>query len=229
MDDKQLQQRVIDELDFEPSVDAAHIGVTASDGIITLTGHVPSYAEKISADYATRRVKGVRALVSEIEVRYPGEAKTADDEIAKRALNVLKWNVMIPDEAVKVTVHKGLVTLTGEVKWHYQRKAVEEAVRKLAGVTGVSDNIRIKAAVYPSDVKTKIEQALKRHAELEAQAIRVTVADGKVSLHGTVDSWDEREAAEDAAWSVPGVDSVDDRLVIGADRSSAPAQWENNL
>jgi osmotically-inducible protein OsmY len=229
MDDKQLQQSVIDELEFEPSVDAAHIGVTASDGVVTLTGHVPSYAEKVSAEYAARRVKGVRAIVSEIEVRYPEQAKTADDEIAKRALNVLKWNVVIPDEAVKVMVHKGLVTLTGDVTWRYQSKSAEEAIRKLTGVTGVINSIRIKPAVNPSDVKKKIEQALKRHAEIEAQAIRVTVADGKISLHGTVDSWDEREAAEDAAWSVPGVGSVDDRLVIGTGRSSAPAQWESDL
>ena len=136
---------------------------------------------------------------------------------------------MIPDEAVKVTVHKGLVTLTGEVSWRYQSKSAEEAIRKLTGVTGVINSIKIKAAVYPSDVKDKIEQALKRHAELEAQAIRVTVTDGKVSLHGTVDSWDEREAAEDAAWSVSGVDSVDDRLVIGTGQSSAPAQWGSDL
>jgi osmotically-inducible protein OsmY len=126
MEDKKLQQRVIDELDFEPSIDAAHIGVTASDGIVTLTGHVPSYAEKISADYAARRVKGERAIVSEIEVRYPEQAKTADDEIAKRALNVLKWNVVIPDEAVKVTVHKGLVR-HGSLWSLYQTASYEKA------------------------------------------------------------------------------------------------------
>jgi osmotically-inducible protein OsmY len=219
MDDKQLRHEVTDELEFEPSIDAAHIGVAARNGVVTLSGHVSSYAEKLAAEAATRRIRGVRAIASEIEVRYPGEAKTADDEIAKRALNVLKWNVVIPDEAIKVTVDKGLATLTGEVTWYYQSKAVEEAIRKLSGVTGVVNRIRLKPGIYPSDVKEKIEQALKRHAEVEAQAIRITVHDGTVSLMGTVDSWEEREAVANAAWSVSGVNAIDDQLVIG--RSTA--------
>jgi osmotically-inducible protein OsmY len=215
MEDKQLRQAVNDELEFEPSVDAAHIGVTAKDGVVTLTGHVSSYAEKLAAEAATRRVKGVRAIAAEIEVRYPGQAKTSDDEIAKRALNVLRWNVTVPD-TVQVTVQKGMVTLTGVLTWQYQKRAAEEAIRKLSGVTAIVNNILIKPVVSPTDIKKKIEDALKRHAEVEALGIRVVVQDGKVTLAGKVDNWDERMAVETAAWSVAGVNSVDDhQLVIG--------------
>ena len=217
MNDKQLRQNVIDELDFEPSIDAANIGVAVDDGVVTLTGHASSYAVKIAAEYATRRVKGVRAIAQEIEVRYPSEKKTADDEIAKRALSVLKWDTRIPQDAVKVTVQKGWVTLSGELTWQYQRKAAEDAVRQLSGVTQVTNSISVKPTVYASDIKKKIEDALARNAQVEAQAIRVNVLDGnKVSLEGKVDSWDDREVAENAAWSVAGVQSVDDRLKVAS-------------
>ena len=217
MNDKQLRQNVIDELDFEPSIDAANIGVAVDDGVVTLTGHASSYAAKIAAEYATRRVKGVRAIAQEIEVRYPSEKKTADDEIAKRALSVLKWDTRIPQHAVKVTVQKGWVTLSGELTWQYQRKAAEDAVRQLSGVTQVTNSISVKPTVYASDIKKKIEDALARNAQVEAQAIRVNVLDGnKVSLEGKVDSWDDREVAENAAWSVAGVQSVDDRLKVAS-------------
>ena len=215
MDNKLVRQDVLDQLEFEPSIDAANIGVAVEDGVVTLTGHVWSYAQKLAAERATRQVKGVRAIAQEIEVRYPTDKKTADDEIAKRALNVLKWHAMIPQDAVKVTVQKGWVTLTGEVNWQYQRKAAEDAIWKLSGVTGVTDSISLKPTVSVSDIKKKIEDALTRHAQIEAQAVRVHVRDGnKVSLEGMVDNWDEREAIENAAWSVAGVQSVDDRLTI---------------
>jgi osmotically-inducible protein OsmY len=215
MDNKLVRQDVLDQLEFEPSIDAANIGVAVEDGVVTLTGHVWSYAQKLAAERATRQVKGVRAIAQEIEVRYPTDKKTADDEIAKRALNVLKWHAMIPQDAVKVTVQKGWVTLTGEVNWQYQRKAAEDAIWKLSGVTGVTDSISLKPTVSVSDIKKKIEDALTRHAQIEAQAVRVHVRDGnKVSLEGMVDNWDEREAIENAAWSVAGVQSVDDQLTI---------------
>ncbi len=216
MDDKLVREDVLDELEFDPSIDATNIGVAVDDGVVTLTGHVSSFAEKTAAECATRRVKGVRAIAQEIEVRYPSEKKTADDEIAKRALTVLNWGAMIPQDAVKVTVQKAWVTLTGEVNWQYQKKAAEDAIRKLSGVTGVSNCISIKPqTVDVSDIKKQIEDALARHAQIEAQAIRVDVRDGnKVSLQGKVDSWEEREAVENAAWSVAGVQSVDDRLTI---------------
>jgi osmotically-inducible protein OsmY len=215
MDDKQLRKNLLDELEFEPSLDAANIGVTANDGVVTLTGHVSSYAEKTAAEGAARRVKGVRAVADEIEVRYPSDKKTSDDEIAKRALSILKWYAAIPQDAVQVTVQKGWVTLTGELAWQYQRKAAEDAVRKLSGVLGVANSISVKPTVYVSDIKKTIEDALTRHAQLEGQAIRVSVRDrNKVLLEGTVDSWDDREAVENAAWSVAGLQSVDDRLII---------------
>jgi osmotically-inducible protein OsmY len=155
MDDKQLRQNIIDELEFEPSVDAQDIGIAVSDGVVTLSGHVFSYAQKVAAQHAVQRIKGVRAIAQEIEVRYPGEKKTADDEIAKRAFNILKWDAVIPEEMVKVTVQKGWVLLTGEVDWQFQKKAAEDAIRKLSGVTGVSNSIIIKPRVSASDIKKK--------------------------------------------------------------------------
>lgn len=215
MDNIQLRQDTLDELDFEPSIDATKIGVAVSEGVVTLTGHVSSYAEKIAAEEAVRRVKGVRALANEIEVRYPGEKKTSDDEIAKRALNILTWNEVIPEEAIQVIVEKGWVTLRGQVAWQYQKKAAEDAVRKLTGVSGISNNVVIKPSVLAADVEQKIESALTRHAEVEAAAIKVTVLEkNRVLLEGKVDNWDERQAVENAAWSVGGVESVDDRLII---------------
>jgi len=215
MDDKQLRQNVLDELEFEPSVDAANIGVAVDDGVVTLSGHVSSYAEKLAAEQAVRKVKGVRAIAQEIEVRYPTDKKMADDEIAKRALSVLKWHAVIPEGAVKVTVQKGWVTLAGEVNWQYQKKTAEDAVRKLTGVIGVVNNISLKPAVLVSDIKRKIEGALARRAHIEAEAIRVNVRDGnKVVIEGNVNSWEEREAVADAAWSIAGVQSVDDQLTI---------------
>jgi osmotically-inducible protein OsmY len=215
MDDKQLRQNILDQLEFEPSVDAANIGIAVKDGVVTLSGHASSYAEKLAAERTVRQIKGVHAIAQEIEVRYPSDKETADDEIAKRALSVLKWHAMVPQDAVKVTVQKGWVTLTGEVKWQYQRKIAEDAVRRLSGVTGVINNVSLAPTVSPADVRRKIEGALARHAYVEAEGIRVNVRDGnKVLIEGRVDSWDEREAIEDAAWSVAGVQSVDDRLTI---------------
>lgn len=148
MDDRQLRQNVIDELEFEPSINAANIGVAVGDGVVTLTGHVTSFAEKVAAEHAAGRVKGVRAIAQEIEVRYPSDRKTADEEIAKRALSILKWDALVPHDSVKVTVQKGWVTLSGELVWHYQKKAAETSVRKLSGVTGVTNGIVIKPTVY---------------------------------------------------------------------------------
>ena len=215
MSDIQLRQNVLDELEFEPIIDAAHIGVTVDDGVVTLTGHVSSYAEKIAAEEAVRRVKGVRAIAEEIEVRYPGHKQTSDDEIAKRALNILQWDVFVPHENIRLTVQKGLVTLTGEVQWYFQKSGAENAIRKLSGVTGVVNDITVKPAAKVANVKSKIEDALKRHAEVEAKGIRVTVLNDEVTLDGKVASWDERQAVISAAWSAPGVRLVEDNLTIG--------------
>jgi osmotically-inducible protein OsmY len=214
-EDLLLRQDVLAELEFEPSVDAAHIGIAVEKGVITLTGHVGSYAEKQSALAATRRVRGVRAIADEIQLRYPAEKKFSDDEIAKRVSNILDWDPVVPKGAIQITVRGCLVTLTGSVDWNYQRMAAEQDIRKLNGIVGVLNNVEIKPRLQADDVKQKIEQALKRHAAVESQAIRVTVLDSnRVILEGTVGNWQERLAVEDAAWSAAGVKSVDDRLSI---------------
>jgi osmotically-inducible protein OsmY len=215
MDDKTLRQFIIDELDFEPSVDAANIGVMVEKGVVTLTGHVKSYAEKIAAERTVQRIKGVKAIAEEIEVRYPDQAKRSDDEIAQRALNILKWSVHVPAESLQVKVEKGWITLAGVVPWQYQRLAAESAVRKLSGVVGVTNLIEIEPQVEPSDIRQKIIDSLKRNAEFEADSIRVVVENDRVILEGKVKAWYERQLAERAAWSAPGVKSVIDRLTLG--------------
>lgn len=213
--DSLLQQDVMDELDFEPSVNAAHIGVAAKNGVITLTGHVGSYAEKIAAEDAARRVSGVHAIAQEIEVRYPSDKKTSDDEIAARALSVLKWNAVVPYDAVQVKVQDGWVTLLGAVDWQFQRVAAESGIRRLSGVAGVLNEITLKPGVNSGDVKRKIEDALKRSAEIEAASIRVSaLGNGKVALEGKVHDWQERDAVKRAAWSTAGVTSIEDHLKI---------------
>jgi osmotically-inducible protein OsmY len=214
MTDITLRQNILDELEFEPSIDAAHIGVAVEDGIVTLTGHVSSYWEKTTAENVVKRVKGVKGIAEEIEVRLVGQKGTADDEIAKRAVNAITWNVSIPRDKVQVKVQGGWITLTGKLEWQYQKNAAAEAVRGLAGVVGVANQIEITPRVSVSDIKKRIEDALKRDAETEAQAIRVNVLNGKVTLEGKVRAWSERQAAERAAWSSPGVKTVEDRISI---------------
>jgi hyperosmotically inducible protein len=215
MTDSQLRQDIIDELEFDPSFSGEHIGVAVDKNVVTLTGHVSSYAEKLAAIAAVRRVKGVHAIAENIEVRYPYQSKTADDQIAKRASDILNWDVLVPADGVDVLVQDGWVTLSGNADWYYQKTAAEDDVRKLSGVRGVTNTITIKPRIDSANVKSKIESALKRLAEVEAKAIRVTVKDGsKVVLEGKVDNWDERRAVENAAWSAAGVASVEDRLTI---------------
>jgi hyperosmotically inducible protein len=177
MTDSQLRQDIIDEFDFDPAFDGEHIGVAVDNKVVSLSGHVNSYAQKVAAIAAARRVKGVHAIAENIEVRYPFQTKTADDQIAKRAIDILTWDVIVPD-TVDVLVQDGWVTLSGHVDWYYQKTAAEDDVRKLSGVRGVTNNVTIKPRVEASNVKTKIESALKRHAEIEADAIRVTVQNG---------------------------------------------------
>ncbi|HKQ46266.1 MAG TPA: BON domain-containing protein [Rhizomicrobium sp.] len=215
MNDSILRQNIIDELEFEPAVDAAHIGVAVEDGVVTLSGHVGSYMEKLAAEKAVKRVKGVRALAEGIKVRFPEDKKTSDDEIAHRALTILKWNAVVPPNAVMVKVQDGWVTLGGEVDWQHQRWTAENLVRRLSGIHGVMNSIKLKQKVEPRDVKRKIEDALRRSAEIVSERIQVSVEDGRsVSLDGSVHDWEERDAVERAAWSVPGVTRVVDRLRI---------------
>lgn len=215
MKDTDLRQTVIDELEFEPSIDAASIGVAVDDGVVTLTGHVATYAERLTAERIVGRVKGVRGLAQEIEVRPFGTNLTADDEIAKRAANILQWTTSVPKDAVKVRVAKGFVTLDGTVEWNYQRRAAETAIHGMSGVVGVANLITIRKKVSPGDVRQRIESALKRDAELDAAGIMVQVKDGTVTLEGRIDSYADRRIAERAAWAAPGVVRVDDRLRVG--------------
>lgn len=215
MSDMQVRSDVLDELDYDPSLDASNIAVMAKDGVVTLTGHVTSYAEKIAAEQAAWRVNGVKAIAQEIEVRLPGDKKLGDDEIAKRALNILHWDVLIQSDQLHVKVANGWITLSGEVPWNYQREAAEKAVRKLSGVTGVSNNIVVEPRVQAGDVRRNIVEALKRHAEVEADRITIDVrGNGTVAIDGRVDDWEERQAVERAAWSAPGVRAVENRVRI---------------
>ncbi|OJV09608.1 MAG: ornithine aminotransferase [Bosea sp. 67-29] len=214
MGDLSLRENVLNELEFEPSINAAHIGVAVDNGVVTLSGHVGSYAEKLMAERVVQRVKGVRAIAQEIDVRWPSDQKTNDDEIAQRALKIIEWDTTVPDGKVQLKVQKGWVTLSGEVPWYFQRSAAETAVRKLTGVIGITNAITVKPAVQAGDIKHRIEDALKRSAELEANQIRVVVSGGRVTLEGKVKAWHERVLAERAAWAAPGVNMVEDHLAV---------------
>lgn len=212
--DSSLQQAVLDELKWEPRVNAAHIGVTAKEGVVTLTGDVSSYAEKLAAENAARRVYGVKGVAEDIKVRYSSN-KVDDTDIAQMALQALSWDVEVPSDKVKVEVEDGWVTLTGTVDWHFQREAAEADVRKLNGVLGVFNDVTIKPNVQVSDLRDKIKAALKRNAAIEAGNITVTTEGGKVTLSGTVDSWEEDGIVRNTVWSAPGVTEVEDKLLIG--------------
>jgi osmotically-inducible protein OsmY len=214
-DDRVLQRHVIDALDFEPSVKAAHIGVSVRDGVVTLSGHVDSFAEKFAAERTARQVNGVRAVAEEIEVRLASDKKLGDDEIAARAARLLHWDVSVPDDRIAVKVEHGIVTLSGEVDWRFQRAEAEYDVRKLSGVRGVVNAITVAPKPRTADVHQQIRAALERSATVEAERIAVEVSGGKVTLSGKVAAWADREAAERAAWSVAGVIEVEDRIELG--------------
>lgn len=214
MDDLALRDLVEEELEWEPSLDAADIGVSVEDGVVTLHGHVKSFAEKLIAEKAVKRVKGVRAIAEEIEIRLAGRTVLADDEIAARAANLIDWDVVVPAGKVQVKVENGHVTLTGEVDWHYQSDQARFGIANLPGVKGVTNLISVKPPVAATDIKDRIEKALMRNAELEATSIKVAVTGRKVTLDGKVDAWHDREVAERAAWSAPGVTAVEDNLRV---------------
>ena len=212
--DSQLQQDIIAELKWEPSVNAAQIGVEVKDGIVTLAGHVGSYAEKWDAERAAQRVSGVKALAIEMDVKLAGSSKRNDADIAGSAESALQWITYLPKNSVKVMVEDGWITLSGEVDWEYQRQTAAGAVRYLMGVKGVRENIAIKSKVSMSAVKSDIEAALKRRAQADAQKISVEVRGADVTLTGTVHSWSERDLATHSAWGTPGVHNVVNNITV---------------
>jgi len=215
MDDKILRRHVIDELDFEPSVDAANIGVAVDQGVVSLTGHVPNYVQKSLAEQAVMRVKGVRGIAEALEVAGDGTTPQSDDDIARRALTLIDLNVLIPPGKIQIKVEQGWLTLTGAVEWDYQRTAANDDLRKMRGVMGIRNNITVAPYASAADVERRIKAALERSAEIEAKGVRVTVQDGRVKLEGRVNSWADRNTLERAAWSAPGVRLVEDDVQIG--------------
>ena len=218
--DRELQDEVLAALEWEPGVNAAQIGVTVSDGVITLRGPVSTLQKKLIAERAARHLVGVRAIANDLDVSLPGSAAGSDSAIAEVAANALEWDSAVPDGAVKVTVRNGWVTLTGTVALHLEKSAAELVVRRLCGVKGVANAIVVQPSASAGDVKAEIVEALKRSAGIDSQRIGVEARDGEVVLTGAVRSLAERDDAERAAWAAPGVTKVVDRLVVAARRSS---------
>ena len=213
--DTQLQRDVIDELRWDAQVGGAEIGVAVKAGVVTLTGQVGNYARKIAAVRAAERVGGVRVVADDVTVALPLVAKRTDTDIAHAVADALAWDIEVPDDRIKARVDDGWLWLEGNVDWQYQRTAAERVVARLTGVKGVTNLIDIRKHASVADVKQRIESAIKRQAELDSHQIRVEAADGRVTLKGRVRTWAERDDAERAAWSAPGVTAVEDEIAIG--------------
>jgi osmotically-inducible protein OsmY len=212
--DAVLKQDVEAELAWDAIVNASQVGVAVKDGVVTLSGHLDSYAEKYAAERAAQRVKGVKGVAVELDVRLGLGAKRTDADIAAAADSALRWHALVPEDRIKVTVEKGWLTLSGDVEWDFQRQSAFKAVRPLTGVVGVSNTIALKPTVTPANITQRIQGALERQAMREAKGIEVIVSGGTVTLKGTVHSWAERNAAQGAAWSAPGITSVVNQLHV---------------
>jgi osmotically-inducible protein OsmY len=214
--DEQIQQDVLEELRWDSRVQPNEIGVAAKDGIVSLTGWVDSYSKKWAAERASHRVRGVRAVVNDLEVRLPIAAERTDPDIAEAARRSLEWDAFVPIQQIEVTVAKGWVSLQGEVEWQYQKRAAERAVRRLSGVRGVTNLVTVRPRYRPSpdDLRRRVADALIRSAETDAQRIDIDVDTDRVILIGTVRAWAEKNEAERVAWSAPGVTAVDNRIIV---------------
>jgi osmotically-inducible protein OsmY len=212
--DEDIQRDVLDELKWDSRVQVNEIGVAVKDGIVTLTGWVDSYTKKLAAEAAAHRVRGVKAVANDIEVRLPGSAERTDADLAKAVLDALRWDAAVPTDKIDVTVSHGWVTLKGEVEFGFEKRDAERAVQRLSGVKGVTNLITVRPHPLPTDLKQNIERAFVRNAETDAEHITVEVQGSKVILHGTVRSYAEKKAAEDTAWSAPGVTEVENRIVV---------------
>jgi osmotically-inducible protein OsmY len=212
--DAVLKQDVEAELAWDAIVNASQVGVAVKDGVVMLSGHLDSYAEKYAAERAAQRVKGVKGVAVELDVRLGLGAKRTDADIAAAADSALRWHALVPEDRIKVTVEKGWLTLSGDVEWDFQRQSAFKAVRPLTGVVGVSNTIALKPTVTPANITQRIQGALERQAMREAKGIEVIVSGGTVTLKGTVHSWAERNAAQGAAWSAPGITSVVNQLHV---------------
>lgn len=214
--DSTLKQDVLDELEWEPGIEASAIGVIVRDAVVTLSGTVNTYAEKVAAEQAAERVYGVRAVVQDLEVMPAGAGQYKDQDIAAAATDSLRWNTNVPDEQVKLKVEDGWITLDGTVDWNYQKNAAKSAVQNLTGVRGVINIIKVKAVIEPHNLKERIRKAFERNAEIDADSIEVKAEGRKVVLSGYVQSWAEKRQAREAAWSAPGVTEVEDHIEIRA-------------
>jgi osmotically-inducible protein OsmY len=213
--DEEIQRDVLEELKWDARVQPNEVGVIVKDGIVTLTGWVDSYTKKWAAEEAAFRVKGVEAIANDIEVRLPATAERTDADIAAAVKRALEWDAFVPAEKIKVTVSKGWVTLEGEVEWQFEKEAAERAARRITGVRGVTNLVKIvPSKPAPSDLKKKIEEALVRSAETDAERIQVEVRGDTVILRGTVRSWAEKQEAARVAWSAPGVKAVENQIVV---------------
>jgi osmotically-inducible protein OsmY len=212
--DSQLQEAVLAELRWEPSVVAGHIGVSARAGVVTLTGHVESFMQKLAAEAATRRVKDVKAVAEELEVKLPYDMRRDDTDIASASVERLAWDVSVPKNRIAVQVEKGWVTLTGEVDWHYQKDAAAQDIHHLLGVVGVSNQIGINPLIDTSNVSDDIMHALHRSWFFDPKTVNVTADGGRIRLTGTVHSWHDRQVAAETAWAAPGATAVENDLTV---------------